>query len=510
LASDDNGDVIVTVDSEGGVSFALAATVDNVVSFMKGMKLWYNDGNGTREILTFLDIDYIDDMHMVCLIWRSDDTELLVVPEMLNFIENPDIASICQTNEEYYEECHYLDPSDLEKIVHPQSLSPLREEIMSRFCLLHHTAFAEQGEIPKHLAQLRNHCPICVLCLFGTAHKSPWWTKSKTSHPIWKESNMSPGAKASTDQLVSVQSGLIPHISGKLLISMSMRLQYLLFISLIMCMLISWEILHLMKWLLPSMVMIIILVYLALNQKDIMLIMVDLQIKDFGMIAWTTTNPSHFVELVAIIRIALWKEKSKILCLVLEQYYFMPNKCFLIIPPLSFGLLHSNTLKIKWTNLFIVQMGKLLIKHLLVWILLSLMFQTSTPLVVLAMSWITAFNLAIQWFQKWEPQAWMGLYVGHSPSHAANIALILNPCTGHVSPQFHVVFDNDFTTVPYLHSSQVPPFWADLVCASTKLHVYTKSQVDTWQSLPELTQKLVTSRVNRQRSQTLIWVLLQI
>ncbi len=39
LASDDNGDIIVTVDCEGGISFALPATVDNVVSFMRGMKL---------------------------------------------------------------------------------------------------------------------------------------------------------------------------------------------------------------------------------------------------------------------------------------------------------------------------------------------------------------------------------------------------------------------------------------------------------------------------------------
>jgi hypothetical protein len=39
LASDDNGGVIVTVDSEGGVSFALLATVDNAVFFMRGMKL---------------------------------------------------------------------------------------------------------------------------------------------------------------------------------------------------------------------------------------------------------------------------------------------------------------------------------------------------------------------------------------------------------------------------------------------------------------------------------------
>jgi hypothetical protein len=98
---------------------------------------------------------------------------------MLTFIENPDIASIPQTNGEYYKECHYLDPSDLEQIVHPQSLSPLQEEMMSHHCRLHHTLFpkliimAEHGKIPKRLAQMRNRCPICVLCLFGTAHKRP-------------------------------------------------------------------------------------------------------------------------------------------------------------------------------------------------------------------------------------------------------------------------------------------------------------------------------------------------
>jgi hypothetical protein len=85
---------------------------------------------------------------------------------MLNFIENPDIASIPQTNEEYYEECHCLDPSDLEQIVHPQALSHLQEEMMSHHCHLHHTPFptlvimAEQGKISKRLAQLRDRCPI--------------------------------------------------------------------------------------------------------------------------------------------------------------------------------------------------------------------------------------------------------------------------------------------------------------------------------------------------------------
>ena len=100
FTSNDDGDVVDTLDSEGGMSFEMPASVNDVISFMKGMKLRYNDGNGIQDIVTFLGVDYVDDMQMVCHIQRSDGTELLAVPQMLNFIENPDIASIPQTNED--------------------------------------------------------------------------------------------------------------------------------------------------------------------------------------------------------------------------------------------------------------------------------------------------------------------------------------------------------------------------------------------------------------------------
>ena len=80
----------------------------------------------------------------------------------------------------------------------------------------------------------------------------------------------------------------------------------------------------------------------------------------------------------------------------------------------------------------------------------------------------------------------MDIYVGRSPSHASNVGLILNPRTGHVSPQSHVVYDDDFTTVPYLRTAAVPLHWAELVKASSHLEVHTERQVGTWQSLPEL------------------------
>jgi hypothetical protein len=70
------------------------------------------------------------------------------------------------------------------------------------------------------------------------------------------------------------------------------------------------------------------------------------------------------------------------------------------------------------------------------------------------------------------------------------VVLVLNPRTGHISPQFHVVFDDDFTTVPYLRKMEVPPHWAELVRSSAEVQLYTEHQVSTWQSLPEVENEI--------------------
>eukprot|EP00957_Ditylum_brightwellii_P175236 13340828-Ditylum_brightwellii.AAC.1 len=59
----------------------------------------------------------------------------------------------------------------------------------------------------------------------------------------------------------------------------------------------------------------------------------------------------------------------------------------------------------------------------------------------------------------WDPKARAGIYLGHSSFHAGNVALVLNLQTGHVSLQYHVDFDDEFSTVPYLQSSEPPPNW---------------------------------------------------
>ena len=61
---------------------------------------------------------------------------------------------------------------------------------------------------------------------------------------------------------------------------------------------------------------------------------------------------------------------------------------------------------------------------------------------------------------KWDKQVRVGAYIGRSPIHAGNVSLILNLSTGHVSPQFHVLFDETFSTVPSLKNGSVPSSWS--------------------------------------------------
>jgi len=51
---------------------------------------------------------------------------------------------------------------------------------------------------------------------------------------------------------------------------------------------------------------------------------------------------------------------------------------------------------------------------------------------------------------KWSARARLGMFLGFSPHHSSLVPLILNVTTGRISPQYHVVFDDKFETVPSL------------------------------------------------------------
>ncbi len=101
----------------------------------------------------------------------------------------------------------------------PQTLDGNQQEFKELQYKLSHLplpamiVLAEKGRIKKKFAKLKHRLPICMSCIFETAHRKPWRSKGLKGS-IRKESNNAPGKCISMDQLVSTQPGLIPQMAG--------------------------------------------------------------------------------------------------------------------------------------------------------------------------------------------------------------------------------------------------------------------------------------------------------
>ncbi len=64
---------------------------------------------------------------------------------------------------------------------------------------------------------------------------------------------------------------------------------------------------------------------------------------------------------------------------------------------------------------------------------------------------------------KWNPWARLGLFLGFSDLYSSLVPLVLNVDTGHISPQFYVIFDDKFETVTSLAIGEpLDKQWADI------------------------------------------------
>ena len=82
---------------------------------------------------------------------------------------------------------------------------------------------------------------------------------------------------------------------------------------------------------------------------------------------------------------------------------------------------------------------------------------------------------------RWETFSRIWEYIGNSPFHASSVSLVWNSTTYRVSPQYHIVFGDDFSTVPYMESGKLPPNWEDIATNSSEMATpkYV-GQEDTW------------------------------
>mmetsp|Transcript_15021 Transcript_15021/g.28265 ORF Transcript_15021/g.28265 Transcript_15021/m.28265 type:complete len:2300 (+) Transcript_15021:159-7058(+) len=98
---------------------------------------------------------------------------------------------------------------------------------------------------------------------------------------------------------------------------------------------------------------------------------------------------------------------------------------------------------------------------------------------------------------RWQPRSRRGLFLGYSPHHSSDVPLILNLQTGSISPQYHVVFDDSFSTVTSIAADDHPPdFWTvvDLEQCISRIPIDANDPSasllpDDWLTPPELEEK---------------------
>ncbi len=95
---------------------------------------------------------------------------------------------------------------------------------------------------------------------------------------------------------------------------------------------------------------------------------------------------------------------------------------------------------------------------------------------------------------RWKPRSRIGVYLGFSPYHASSIPLVLSTTTGLVSPQFHVVYDDYFSTTKCLETNVLPTNWSNLLETSSFKYVDDDFNIDTFLDKSTLTDELSSSQ----------------
>ena len=84
---------------------------------------------------------------------------------------------------------------------------------------------------------------------------------------------------------------------------------------------------------------------------------------------------------------------------------------------------------------------------------------------------------------KWEPRSHRGQFLGFSRNHSSNVGLICNLRTGSITPQFHFIVNQKFTTVPGGQGGwSLAELTDDKLCFFIRDHWDTDSHVDSLDS----------------------------
>jgi hypothetical protein len=93
--------------------------------------------------------------------------------------------------------------------------------------------------------------------------------------------------------------------------------------------------------------------------------------------------------------------------------------------------------------------------------------------------------------KKWSSRARLGVYLGQSQQYSRKVSLILSLNSGLVSPQYHVVHDDEFSTLSKYASNSIPLSQWQIKCG------FAESSTTTTGKLDKMTDVVDSTNVRR-------------
>ena len=304
---------------------------------------------------------------------------------------------------------------------------------------------AEQGVIPKKFAKIK--LPPCPACIFGKQHKRPWRSRGKQKN-IRKDGQIHPGDGTSVDQLESRHPGLVPQTKG-----FHRTTERYVGATIFVDHATNYTYVHMIKDFTGEENMEAKQAYEAkADQHGVRVRSYHGDNGRFAEALWITDASeknqsmsfcgvgSHFQNGIAEKRIRDLTEYARTLLVHGSQIW--PEAVKLALWPYALKEAERifNEFRVDDDGLTPLQrFAKVKAKPDL---------KQEHPL--FCPTYALDANLqGGSSIPRWEPRSRAGVYLGRSKHHASNVALVLNLATGNVSPQYHLTFDDTFSTVPY-------------------------------------------------------------
>ena len=346
-----------------------------------------------------------------------------------------------------------------------QTVTDDQRELMQYHLKLKHLPFgdvkklAEKGIIPKRLAKVKP--PLCHSCLMGKQHKKPWRGRGKTIRSIRKPHENFPGANTSTDQMLSPYGGLIPQMKGKL-----MRAKYYgatIFVDHFT----DYTYVHLMKDTKSESTIEAKNAYESLMKSyghDVRKYHADngryaeslfvQDVKDKGQQISYCGVGSHHQNGIAERRIKSLGEDAR--AMLSHGQHLWPE----VVKKNLWPFAYKAACRVR--NKFKLNEDLHSPEEKLSGVATKQVVKNEHPLFCPVYALDKRLQGTIGGLPKWNPRSNAGVYLGHSPQHSSDVALVLNLNTGLVSPQYHVVFDDNFSTIDHIRSKKEPNNWETL------------------------------------------------